>query len=128
MRRYWWTVWIKVAVLAFVLFLGYRYAKNKIEDFVSPYLIDESKIEQTLADDKEEESSKVSLEESEDESDEGKGVDTGNLLMSLLGKIEKTFDVKIDFENMIFDYANEYAQKMKEESKEEQNPIMEPLS
>jgi len=35
--------------------------------------------------------------------------------------------VKIDFENMIFDYANEYALEMKEQSEEERNPISEPL-
>ena len=109
MRRYWWTVWIKVAVLAVVLLIGYKYVSNKIEDIVSPYLIEETQT-------------------TEDETTEGSANSSKNPVMSILGKIEEMFDVKIDFENLIFDYANEYAMDMKEQSHDECNPISEPLS
>lgn len=105
MRKYWWTVWIKVAVLAVVLILAYNFISDQVEEMFSPYLIEETTEEP------------AELEEQEDE----------NLVMSILGKIEDAFGVKIDFENMIFDYANEYAQAMKDQSEEERNPIMEPL-
>lgn len=105
MRKYWWTVWIKVAVVALLLFLGYQYASNKIEEIVSPYLIEQT-----------------------DETEMEKKEDSGNFVMDILGKIEEKFGVKIDFENLIFDYANDYAQDMKEQSQEERNPISEPLS
>ena len=108
MRRYWWTIWIKVAVLALILFIGYRFASNKVEELVSPYLIEETSEEQSA--------------------DETAQKDSGNLVTKILGKIEETFDVKIDFENLIFDYANEYAMDMKEQSQQERNPIKEPLS
>ena len=107
MRRYWWTVWIKVAVLAIILLIGYNYASNKIEDMVSPYLIEESQTAE------------------EESSNDKTG---GNFVMDILGKIEERFDVRIDFENLIFDYANDYAMDMKEQSQAEHNPIKEPLS
>ena len=107
MRRFWWTVWIKVAVVALLLIMGYRYASNKIEEIVSPYLIEET---QTVE---------------EDGSNNKTG---GNLVMDMLGKIEESFGVKIDFENLIFDFANDFAMDMKEQSEQERNPISEPLS
>ncbi len=106
MRKYWWTVWIKVAVLAVVLFLGYRFVSRQVTDFFSPYLIEEE--------------TAVTDETVEEETE-------GNFVMDLLGKVEDAFGVKIDFENMLFDYANEYAHEMKEQSNEERNPISEPL-
>ncbi len=109
MRKYWWTVWIKVAVLAVVLILAYNFVSNQIEEMFSPYLIEETT----------EETSDAELEEPAEEDE--------NLVMSILSKIEDAFGVKIDFENLIFDYANEYAQAMKEQSEEERNPILEPL-
>lgn len=105
MRKYWWTVWIKVAVLAIVLFLGYQLVSDKVNEMVSPYLIEETQAASDSA-----------------------VQDEGNLLMKILGKIESFFGVKIDFENMIFDYANEYALNIIEQSKEERNLISEPLS
>ena len=109
MRRYWWTVWIKVAVLAIVLLVAYNFASDKIEEMFSPYLIEETEATDDIA-----------LEEATGEDE--------NILTGILSKIESTFDVKIDYENMIFDYANEYAQTIKEEAREERNTISEPLS
>lgn len=105
MRKYWWTVWIKVAVIALVLVLAYQFASSKIEQMVSPYLIEETQ--------------SASDEVLQDER---------NLVMKTLGKIEEFFNVKIDFESLIFDYANEYALGIIEQSKEERNVISEPLS
>ena len=109
MRRFWWTVWIKVAVLAIILLIGYNYASNKIEDMVSPYLIEESQT-------------------AEEETADSSGDKNGNLLTSILNKIEEVLEVKIDFENLIFDYANEYAMDLKEQSQNDRNVITEPLS
>lgn len=102
MGRYWWTVWIKVAVLAVVLLLAYNHAKGIVVDLFEPYLLEESAQTETDTQD-------------------------NDLVKQLFGKIEEKFDVRIDYENMIFDYANEYAQTMMEQSVEERNVIDEPL-
>ena len=44
MRRYWWTVWIKVAIVAVLLFFGYKYVTGMVMDVVSPYLIEEEEV------------------------------------------------------------------------------------
>lgn len=98
MGRYWWTVWIKVAVLAVALLFAYRYAKGFVVDLFEPYLLEESAV----------------VETDTQESDPVK---------QIFGKIEEKFDVRIDYENMIFDYANEYAQTMMKQSVEERNVI-----
>lgn len=98
MGRYWWTVWIKVAVLAVALLFAYRYAKGFVVGLFEPYLLEES----------------VQVEADTQDSD---------LVKQVFGKIEEKFDVKIDYENMIFDYANEYAQTMMKQSVEERNVI-----
>ena len=41
---------------------------------------------------------------------------------------EKIVGKKIDYENLIFDYANDYAHKMMDESDEERNAITDSLS
>ena len=116
MRRYWWTVWIKVAVLAAVLLVGYHFASNKIEELVSPYILEEPELSAPTVS----EVPETSVQEPADpEEEEGDGK---NLLTSILDKVQDTFDVKLDLENMIFDYANEYAQQMKEESDLERHP------
>ena len=102
MRRYWWTVWIKVAVLAVVLLLAYNFVSGIVKDTVGPYLLEEPRQEET--------------EEDED------------MVKKLVGKVENAFGVQIDYENFIFDFANEYAQKMMEQSDEEHHVISEPLS
>ena len=98
MGRYWWTVWIKVTVLAVALFFAYRYAKGFVVDLFEPYLLEESSVAETDTQD-------------------------SDLVKQIFGKIEERFDVCIDYENMIFDYANEYAQTMMEQSVEERNVI-----
>ena len=108
MRKYWWTVWIKVAVLAIVLLLAYNFVMNKVESIISPYLIEETQMES--------------------QPQEEEPAEDGNLVMDVLGKVEDVLGVKIDFENLIFDFANEYAKTVKEQSFEERNPILEPLN
>ena len=103
MERGWWTVWIKVAVLSIALFIAYRYARGIVVDLFEPYLLDEPAQVETVTED-------------------------GDIIKRVFGKIEEKFDVKIDYENMIFDYANEYAQTMMEQSVEERNIISESLS
>jgi len=107
MRKYWWTVWIKVAVLAIVLLLAYNFVSNKVQNMLDPYLLET------------EPTQSVEVEEPTEEPE-------GNLVMQLLGKVEDILGVKIDFENMIFGYANEYAQTMKAQSEQERNPVTEP--
>ncbi len=109
MRRYWWTVWIKVAILAVALFFAYNAGKKLVVNMLDPYVLGE--VEETTA------------EETPGEEEEEK-----DLVQSLVGKVENTLGVRLDYENLIFDYANDYAQNMMEESDEERNQISEPLS
>lgn len=102
MGRYWWTIWIKVAVLAVVLLLAYNFVSGIVQDTVGPYLLEEPRQEQTDGEE--------------------------DMVQKLVGKVENTFGVQIDYENFIFDFANEYAQKMMEQSDEEHHVISEPLS
>lgn len=111
-RRYWWTVWIKVAVLAAALLLAYNYASDKIEEMISPYILEETASSEAA-------SSEGNGEETEEE---------GNLLNNLLGKVERVLGVELDYENMIFDYANDYTKTIKEEAKAEREGITEKLS
>ena len=108
--KYWWTVWIKVAVMAAVLIVAYNFISGIVRDLFDPYLLEESET--------------VVAPSEETEEEEG---DT-NPLISLVGKVEEAFDVKIDYENMLFDYANEYAQEMMTQSKEDRNVITEHLA
>ena len=91
MRQYWWTVWIKVAVVALLLFFGYRYVTGMVQDLVSPYLIEEEEV----------------------------GERSDNLIKQVVEKVEEKFSFRIDYENLIFDYANDYAGRMMDESHEE---------
>lgn len=91
MRRCWWTVWIEVALMAVLLFFGYKYVTGMVRDLVSPYLIEESEI----------------------------GERSDNMIKQVVEKVEEKLDIRIDYENMIFDYANDYAGKMMEQSREE---------
>ena len=118
MRRYWWTVWIKVAVVAAALIVGYHFASNKIDELVSPYILEEPEVSApTLS----EEPETTVLPDASEQPDEG--IDKKNLLTTVLNKFQDTLGVKLDFENMIFDYANDYAQQMKEESDAARHPV-----
>ena len=64
-------------------------------------------------------------ENAEEELAESGGADA---LKSIVEKIENKVGVYIDYESFIFDYANDYAQRMMEESRQERNVITEPLS
>ena len=105
MGKYWWTVWIKVAVLAAVLLGAYLYAKDYVTDMFEPYLLEEP-----------------AVTEPTDETEEP------NIVEKLVGKVEPVFDVRINYEDMIFDYANGYAKQMMEDSQAERNVIDAPLS
>lgn len=112
MGKYWWTVWLKVAVLAAVLLGAYLYVKDYVTDMFEPYLLEESAVtEPTDADG-----------EPTDETEEP------NIVEKLVGKVETAFDVRINYEDMIFDYANGYAKQMMEDSQAERNAIDAPLS
>lgn len=93
MRRCWWTVWIEVAILAALLFLGFRFVSDQVQMLLDPYLIEEDEI----------------------------GDRTDNVIKDLVEKAEEKLNIRIDYENMIFDYANGYAKTMMEQSHEERN-------
>ena len=112
MGKYWWTVWIKVAVLAAVLLGAYLYVKDYVTDLFEPYLLEEPAVT---------EPTDVNAEPT-DETEEA------NIVEELVGKVEDAFDVRINYEDMIFDYANGYAKQMMEDSRAERNVIEAPLS
>lgn len=112
MDKYWWTVWIKVAVLAVVLLVAYHYVSGFVKDTVQPYLLEESAVETTGPND------------AQDDAQSG----AANMVQKIFGKIDQTFGVHIDYENFVFDYANAYAQQMMKESDAEHHVISEPLS
>ncbi len=91
MRRCWWTVWIEVAIVAVLLFFGYKYVTGMVQDLISPYLIEEDQV----------------------------GERSDNLIKEIVEKVEAKLKVRIDYENLIFDYANDYAGKMMDQSREE---------
>lgn len=112
MRRYWWTVWIKVAILAVAVFVAFNAAKKIVVNLLDPYVLGE------ISQDAAEETT------APEDGEEGKT----DLVQTLVGKVENTLGVRLDYENLIFDYANEYAQNMMEQSDEERSQINEPLS
>lgn len=105
MRRYWWTVWIKVAVLGLILVFGFFTAKKYVYSFFEPYVIEESSEEQ-----------------------EPEVVEGSDPVKSIFEKVEDKLGFRFRYEDMIFDYANKYALDMMEDSVAERNAITEPLS
>ncbi len=97
MRRCWWTVWIEVAIVTVILVFAYQFVENKIEELVSPYLIEEDEV----------------------------GERNESIITDLVEKLEDKLGIRLDYENMIFDYANEYAKTMMEQSEEERTVIEE---
>ena len=112
MGKYWWTVWIKVAVLAAVLLGAYLYVKDYVTDLFEPYLLEEPAVT---------EPTDVNAEPT-DETEEA------NIVEELVGKVEDAFDVRINYEDMIFDDANGYGNQMMEDCRAERNVIEAPLS
>ena len=100
MRKNWWTVWIEVAVMAVILFFAYTFLTNTVEKFLSPYLIEEHEV----------------------------GVRNDNMIKDIVEVVEEKLDVRIDYENMIFDYANGYAMDMMDQSEEERQFLAETYS
>ena len=41
MTKYWWTVWIKVAIMAVVLIFAYNFISGIVLDLFDPYLLEE---------------------------------------------------------------------------------------
>ena len=114
MRRFWWFVWVKVAILAAVLLVAYFTVSGIVKKAVSPYLVDEPvriAAEGKQDEDKEEDKDK---DENKDSQEEEK-----NILDKAMDWVDNKFDVHIDYESLIFDYANDYAQQMMEDSKQE---------
>ena len=91
MRRFWWTVWIEVAIVAFLLYTGFDFARDKVQEYVSPYLIEEEEV----------------------------GERSDNIVTRIVELVEEKFDIRLNYEDMIFDYANEFALKLKEQSEDE---------
>ena len=107
MRRYWWTVWIKVAILAVVLLVGYFAVKRYVYSFFEPYVIEESS----------------AAEEPEPEIAEG-----SDPVKAIFEKVEDKLGFRFRYEDMIFDYANGFAKDIMADSEAERNVITEPLS
>lgn len=112
MRRYWWTVWIKVAVLGVALFLAVQTVRGFVSDAIAPYLLDTPVAEQPAA----------------DETPEDGQTEDSDLVASIMSKVQGFLGVNIDYEQFIYDFANGYAQQMIEDSEQEHNAIKKPLS
>lgn len=110
MDRTWWTVWIKVAVLAAVLLVAFLSVKKLVMDTLDPYLLQEPAQIQT------------------DGAEDGEEGEEPDPVQTLVGKAEKLLGVHIDYENFIFDFANQYAKDMMAQSEQEHNQISQPLS
>ncbi|MBR4308520.1 MAG: hypothetical protein IKT58_02890 [Oscillospiraceae bacterium] len=100
MRKYWWTVWIEVGIMAVLLILMYNFAVGTVRQYLSPYIIEEEEV----------------------------GERTDNAIKDIMEKVEDKMKIRVDYENMIFDYANEYAQNMMKQSHEERNMESETFS
>ena len=98
MRRLWWTVWIEVAIVAFLLYTGFDYARDKVQEYLSPYLIEEEEV----------------------------GERSDNIVTQLVEMVEEQFSIRLNYEDMIFDYANEFALTLMEQSEEERKPTAKP--
>lgn len=92
MRRFWWTTWIKVAAVGAALLVAFFFGKSKLDHMLSPYESDES-LQEPAAD--------------------------ANIIDKAMYWVEEKLGKKINYEDLIFDYANDYAQKMMTESKEQ---------
>lgn len=131
MGRYWWTVWIKVAILAVALILAYTAVRGYVDKELKPYKLKEAEIEEIeLRRAEEAEKASSEGEEAEDEDTEEKDAGQGatDALKKIVEDVESKVGIYINYEDFIFDYANDYAQRMMEESKEERNIITQPLS
>jgi hypothetical protein len=90
-RKHWWTVWIKVGIMAVLMVLAYNFVMDTVRTYLDPYIIEEEDV----------------------------GERTENVIKDIMEKVEEKLDIRIDYENMIFDYANGYAKTMMEQSHEE---------
>ena len=106
MRRNWWFVWVEVAVLAFALFVSYKIVAAKVDGMLSPYLTGDL-------------DTPPATEATEEEP---------NIVDKIMNKAESVIGKKINYEDLIFDYANAYANEMMKESEQERNVIDAPLS
>lgn len=123
MGRYWWSVWIKVAILAVILLIAYNSASKFIQKTIEPYKLDAS-AETVMT----EEASEETEADEETEKNEDGEPSASDKLKAIVEKVEAKVGSFMDYENFIFDYANDFAQKMMEESAEERNIISDHLS
>ena len=106
MRRNWWFVWVEVAVLAVALFISYKIVAAKVDGMLSPYLTGDLEVP-------------AATETTEEEA---------NIVDKIMNKAESVIGKKINYEDLIFDYANAYAKEMMKESEKERNAVNTPLS
>lgn len=104
MHRTWWFTWVKVAALAIALFVVFHAGYGVLKGMLSPYLTEVAEGEEPAA------------------------PEQSNLVTKIVEKAQNLFHVEINYEDLIFDYANEYAMRMMEESYEEQHAVSQPLS
>lgn len=112
MGRYWWTVWIKVAILAVVLLLAYQTVSGFVKESFAPYLL-ETPATDAPAD--------------TDEAVDGE-IEDADLVAVVMGQVQNLFGVNLDYESFIYDFANGFAQQMIEDSNAEHNVVNQPLS
>ena len=93
MTKRWWTVWIKVGIMAVLLVLAFNFVKDTVRQYLDPYIIEEDEV----------------------------GERTDNVIKEIMEKLEEKLNIRVDYENMIFDYANGYAKTMMEQSHEDRN-------
>lgn len=117
MERFWWFTWVKVGVLALALTLAVSFGYHKLVDLFEPYLLEASP-EPTQT-----EPTQPATEDPDEASEETKK----NPVELVSDFVQNTFKMQVDFESMIFDYANDYAQKMMEESEEERHAFSDSL-
>lgn len=109
MRRNWWFVWVEVAVLAVALFVSYKIVSAKVDGMLSPYLTGDLEVP-------------AATEPTETTEEEA------NIVDKIMNKAESVIGKKINYEDLIFDYANAYAKEMMKESEQERNAVSSPLS
>ena len=86
-----------MAIVAVLLFSAYKFATGTVRELLSPYLIEENEV----------------------------GERSDNMIKKIMEMVEDKLNIHIDYENMIFDYGNEYANKMMDQSREEREFVEE---
>ena len=80
--------------------LAYNFVSGIVQETVEPYLLEEE--------------AQTETEAPAEEAD-------ADIVKSLVGRVESVFGIRLDYENFIFEFANDYAQTMMEQSEAEHN-------